>query len=123
MEPFRWDARRDLAALRIAANRMQRRDIAAEAGVDRRTLREWTRHPEFAARVEALVATFRQHLERVALADESSRYRRGDPNAARTAAAGEKPAASPRTGRDTRSGAFLLDTLSDSQIDEILAGE
>jgi hypothetical protein len=57
---FRWSARAERAAGLVAADELTDAVIAAEVGISKRQLERWKRSPEFAARVEALVAEARK---------------------------------------------------------------
>jgi len=84
--PFGWTLAKRLAAARLADGRLTQAAIAAEAGVTERQLRRWLAHPEFAARVERVVADAAaasddlliadMHRRLVVLDDLHSRYLR-----------------------------------------------
>lgn len=57
---FRWTERSEQAAVDVAQDTLSDAQIAAKAAVNPRTLDRWKAHPEFAARVEAHVATYRR---------------------------------------------------------------
>lgn len=59
-EPFAWNTKREQAAEDLARDSDSDEQIAQRAGVARTTLHRWKAHPEFAARVEAHVATYRR---------------------------------------------------------------
>ena len=53
-QPFHWTARREEAAALLAADELTDEEIAARAGVTRRQLTNWKRHPDFATRIQAI---------------------------------------------------------------------
>lgn len=57
--PFAWTATRERAACLVAADDQSDERIAASLGIVRATLSNWKRHPDFAARVEQIVAEYR----------------------------------------------------------------
>ena len=59
MSDFRWTAQREKAAALVAEDRQSDEQIAAEVGVDRRTLFNWRAAPEFKARVQETVDAYR----------------------------------------------------------------
>lgn len=60
IRPFRWDSRRERAAQEVAEDRITDEQIAMNAGVSRKTLAEWKKHPDFATRVEEHIDAYRK---------------------------------------------------------------
>ncbi len=65
---FRWDARRERAAVLVAEDDLPLAGIGAAVGVNERTVRRWCDEPEFAARVAAPVAALEAAILRLAIA-------------------------------------------------------
>ena len=61
--PFKWTRRRKKAAALVADGGFFR-EIAVKVGISDRQLRRWRRHPEFAARVDALLEGYAEELLR-----------------------------------------------------------
>lgn len=51
--PFEWDERRSVAATLLASGHTFE-EAGREAGVTRKTVHEWNKHPDFAAEVDRL---------------------------------------------------------------------
>ena len=68
MAEFEWDKRTERAAELIAAGDLKYNEIAAEVGIEPRTLWNWRHNPEFAARVNELLDDFRTEARRRGLA-------------------------------------------------------
>lgn len=71
--PFRWTTRREQAAGLVAAGVLGDEAIAQQAGIGRPQLWRWRQHPEFAARVDALVAEQRAAVAAQGIADRQNR--------------------------------------------------
>lgn len=56
--PFAWSKVKERAAELVAEDKLTDDQIAELSGCERRTLARWKTHPEFAARVDAVVADF-----------------------------------------------------------------
>jgi hypothetical protein len=59
---FRWDKRKEEAALALANDELTDEQIAERAGVCRAALCLWKQNPDFAARVESYVNEFRRRV-------------------------------------------------------------
>jgi hypothetical protein len=70
---FRWSAKATEAALQVALDERTDEQIAAAAGVSRRTLASWKLQPEIAGRVEGHRAEFREVARRRAIARSDRR--------------------------------------------------
>lgn len=68
MKPFRWSKPSELAAQRVAEDRLTNAKIAEEAGVTFQTLHNWKCHPDFAARVESHLDEYRAIVRREGIA-------------------------------------------------------
>jgi hypothetical protein len=66
--PFRWSAKASAAALAVALDNETDEQIAAAAGISRRTLATWKLHPGFAARVDQHRAEFHDQARRCGIA-------------------------------------------------------
>lgn len=73
--PFRWTGRTLTAARLVAEDLLSDHRIAARVGVDRRQLTRWRQHPEFAARVNTLVAAMGERSLRFAIARQHRRVK------------------------------------------------
>jgi hypothetical protein len=71
--PWEWTDARLLAAQRVADGRQTDEEIAAEAGVHRKTLHLWKHRPEFAARVAELTAALEAAVLKTGIADRRRR--------------------------------------------------
>ena len=68
MDPFRWSNRSDLAAGLVARDELTNAEIAGRVGVSRATLDRWKGHPDFKARVDDHLETFRRAVLRYGVA-------------------------------------------------------
>jgi hypothetical protein len=68
MAVFRWNRKRELAALLVARDEIRDRDLCERVGISESTLYNWKAAPEFAARVESHVAAFRVAIRRHGIA-------------------------------------------------------
>ena len=75
-QPFHWTARREEAAALLAADELTVEEIAARAGVTRRQLTNWKRHPDFAARIQAIARRIGDLAARHAIARRHRRVAR-----------------------------------------------
>ncbi len=74
-QPFHWTVRREEAAALLAADELTDEEIAARAGVTRRQLTNWKRHPDFAARIQAIARRIGDLAARHAIARRERRIR------------------------------------------------
>lgn len=74
--PFRWDARREKAAVLVAEDDLRDEDIAAAVEISRRQLDRWKRHPEFVARVAEHVKQLEAEALKFAIAKRRKRVDR-----------------------------------------------
>lgn len=72
---FKWDARRELAAVLLAADEKTDEQIAAECNVARNTLATWKLAPEFQSRIAQHLEVFRTEILRRSFADKARRVR------------------------------------------------
>ena len=70
---FKWDARKEAAALRVAEGEQSDTAIAEQAGVTDRQLRRWKENPEFMARVQELERDLSDVAARFAVAKRRRR--------------------------------------------------
>lgn len=70
---FKWNEPRNKAAELLAAKNLTHQEIADSVGIDRKTLWNWRREPEFAARVEEIVEQNRAETRRIGIADKERR--------------------------------------------------
>lgn len=73
MARFRWTQQAEQAAALIAQGNLSMDDIAARAGVVRKTLYSWRQNATFRARVDGLLAEFRAEVRRIGLATVEKR--------------------------------------------------
>lgn len=76
MAEFRWTKRRERAALLVAQDDLTNEQIADAIGITRQCLDKWKRHPDFAARVDSLIAEFRAAVLVEGIADQVQRVKR-----------------------------------------------
>ena len=74
MTPFSWDKRSVRAAELVAEGRLTGLRIAAEVGLSRQGLDRWKAHPEFKARVAAILDDYSAFLRRERLARWEARW-------------------------------------------------
>ncbi len=72
-DPWVWTLARYRAAIRVAVGTMRDPDIAAEAGIQARQLRNWKRHPTFAAHVATIAQRGQDAVADFAIADKRVR--------------------------------------------------
>lgn len=70
---WRWDARKEQAALLIAEGELSFDEIAVRLNTGRRTLYDWLEHEEFAARVKEHTTRLGQLAERFVIARRAAR--------------------------------------------------
>lgn len=70
---WEWNEQREVAAVLVAEDRLSDEQIAAEVGIDRRTLTRWRGVPAFMARVDRLIEEFRGEVDRYAIAQVGRR--------------------------------------------------
>lgn len=70
---FGWTKASIQAAADIADGRLDQPTIARKAGITARQLRNWTHHPDFAARVARVHATFAARVEHLTVASKAAR--------------------------------------------------
>jgi hypothetical protein len=75
MDAFHWTAQTERAAQLLADGKLTLGEIAEDLDISPRTLWNWRKDPEFAARVEELLETFRQEVRRRGLAIREQRIR------------------------------------------------
>lgn len=68
MSQFRWNAKKEQAALDVAEDKLSNVEIAQRAGVTRQALILWKDHPDFKARVDQHVAAYRAAIRRRGIA-------------------------------------------------------
>lgn len=73
---FSWTKQSEEAAQLIATGELGHGAVASRIGIDERTLYRWRKHPDFAARVDGLVADFREAIRRRAIGWVESRVDR-----------------------------------------------
>jgi hypothetical protein len=72
-KPFRWTHQKDQAAHLLALDEQTDEQIGAAAGVNAATLWRWKQHPDFAAKVQGIVATLGERSTRYAIAKRNRR--------------------------------------------------
>lgn len=72
---FKWDERREKAAVLLAADEETDETIAKACKVSRQALAEWKRAPEFQARIAEHVEDFRKRVYSTGFADKAKRVR------------------------------------------------
>lgn len=75
-DPFEWTPERERAALLVAEDALTDEQIAAEVGVDRRTLTRWRAIPAFAAKVDEIAAEVCAAIRKYGIARVENRIRR-----------------------------------------------
>lgn len=70
---FKWDVARERAAAFLAEGRLTDEDIADSLGVSRASVARWKTYPDFAARVNSLVADAREAVRRQGIANRQNR--------------------------------------------------
>lgn len=68
MDTFRWTVQTERAAQLLADGKLTLGEIAEELDIDPKTLWNWRKESEFAARVEELLEAFRQEVRRRGIA-------------------------------------------------------
>ena len=95
MAPFPWDKRSVRAAELVSEGRLTGAAIAAEVGLSRQGLDRWKAHPEFKARVAALLDEYTALMRR----DRIARWERESAETERWIAARRAEKAARRKGR------------------------
>lgn len=72
---FRWNSKRDRAALLLAEDDLSDAEIAEQIGVGRSTLSGWKQHPEFEQRVAAYIGQLNAATLRYRIAKRRNRIR------------------------------------------------
>jgi hypothetical protein len=72
---FEWTEERLRAAQLLAEDRLSDEDIAAECGVNRRTLATWKLHPDFKAKKAAILEEMERSIVHLAIAQRHKRVR------------------------------------------------
>jgi transposase-like protein len=75
---FRWTTEKRRAAQMLAEGKLTQEEIAKMVGVDRGTLFDWRKHPEFSAYLEALKKQYAALSERYAIGRVARRVERLD---------------------------------------------
>jgi len=70
---FRWDSRRDRAAVLVADDTLSEEKIAAELGMTRRHLYRWRHHPVFIERVTQIAQGYVDALKDRGIAERQNR--------------------------------------------------
>jgi AcrR family transcriptional regulator len=70
---FEWSTVKETAALLVSEEELTLEEIAERVGVDRKTIYHWRKHPEFAAKVQALVEEFGNAIARKAISRRTRR--------------------------------------------------
>lgn len=70
---FKWTSQRDRAAQLVAADELSDASIADEIGINRATLHRWKKNSDFATRVEAIRAEWRDKLAAEGLLNKQNR--------------------------------------------------
>lgn len=70
---FRWSKKSEQAAALVAQDSQSDADIAEACDISRATLARWKQHPEFAGRVEQLVAEFAAAVKAEGIANRQNR--------------------------------------------------
>ena len=70
---FPWTAKAEQAAGLVADDTVSDEQIAQTLGITKRTLERWKRHPDFAARVEEIVAAERAAVKAQGIANKQNR--------------------------------------------------
>lgn len=72
---WKWDERRNLAAVLLAADEKTDEQIAAECKVSRQTIANWKLVPQFQERIDQHVEAFRKRVFSMGFADKARRVR------------------------------------------------
>jgi hypothetical protein len=72
-QPFKWNNRRELAALLVADDHLSNTEIGLRCGVTDRQVERWKEHSEFQARVEQHVDLYRSKIQAEGLALKEKR--------------------------------------------------
>lgn len=75
MDSFSWSKASDWAAQLIADGRLTYGAICSKVGVSDTTLRTWRNHPDFQARVNELLAEYREEVRRIGIAVREQRVK------------------------------------------------
>lgn len=70
---FKWDRKRDKAALEVAQDDRSDAEIAAALKIDKTTLERWKRHPVFRVRVQQHIDDFREAIKAEGIANRQNR--------------------------------------------------
>jgi hypothetical protein len=73
MGRFAWTEKSEKAALLLAQANLTQSEIAEAVGIERMSLWRWRQNPVFKARVDELVAEFRDEIRRIGIADKMKR--------------------------------------------------
>lgn len=71
--PFEWTEPKEKAAIELAKGTVTATRIAAELNLNRHTIGEWRKHPEFLARIEDHLAAFREAMLSEGIAEKAYR--------------------------------------------------
>jgi len=72
-QEFRWTKKAERAARLVADDTLSDEQIAAKLRIARSTLSRWKAHPEFQARVRAIVSEYREAILAEGIADKQNR--------------------------------------------------
>jgi hypothetical protein len=75
---FKWDGKKEEAAVLIAQGELTTIQIGQRLGVSDRMVYKWKAEPEFAARVEETVGAIRADVLKIGIADVVNRIKRRD---------------------------------------------
>lgn len=92
---FKWNGRRERAAVLLAEDELTDEEIAASVDITRRQLTTWKQHPEFAQRVQDLARRLGETARRYAVSRKSRRLAGYDARREKMLAVIEQRAADP----------------------------